>query len=102
MSNGRAFDQPAAYRIRIRGTLDEQWSDRFEGLAILPQAENVTLLVGTVADQIALHGLLSRLRDLGLPLLSVLRVDAGEDTGGRDDSERGVHATTPGSKNDGA
>jgi len=78
MSNGREFDQPGEYQIRIRGTLDEGWSDWFESLAIVAQADNVTLLTGTLADQIALHGLLSRLRDLGLPLLSVLRVDAGD------------------------
>jgi len=78
MSNGREFDQPGVYQVRIRGTLDESWSDWFEGLAIVAQADSVTLLTGTVADQIALHGLLSRLRDLGLTLLSVTRMEAGD------------------------
>jgi hypothetical protein len=100
MSNGREFDKPGTYEVRIRGTLDEGWSDRFEGLAILPQAENTTLLVGTVTDQVALHGLLSTLRDLGLPLLSVLRVDAGEDACGTQDSEWVAGGTTPRSKDD--
>ena len=81
MSNGREFDQPGVYQIRIRGTLDEGWSDWFEGLDIAAQAGNVTLLTGKLADQIALHGLLSRLRDLGLPLLSVLRVDTQDGCG---------------------
>ena len=90
MSNGHEFDQPGVYQIRIRGALDEGWSDWFEGLDVVAQAGNVTLLTGALADQIALHGLLSRLRDLGLPLLSVLRVEAGEDTGGSDDPARGT------------
>ena len=76
MSNGREFDRPGVYQVRIRGTLDERWSDWFEGLTVLPQAENETLLTGPVADQIALHGLLAKIRDLGLTLLSVIRVEA--------------------------
>jgi hypothetical protein len=87
MSNGREFDQPGIYQIRIRGTLDAGWSDWFEGLAIAAQGDSVTLLTGKVTDQIALHGLLSRLRDLGLPLLSVLRVEAGEAAGETNDLE---------------
>ena len=80
MSNGRNFDQPAAYRVRITGTLDERWSGWFADFHIDPQANNETLLTGRVADQISLHGLLSRLRDLGLCLLCVQRVDTAEET----------------------
>ena len=76
MSNGREFDKPGAYQVRVKGTLDESKSGWFDGFAIIPQADNETLLTGSVADQISLHGLLSRIRDLGLPLLSVVRVDA--------------------------
>jgi hypothetical protein len=85
MSNGRKFDQPGVYQVRIVGTLDERWYDWFEGLTITPQTDNETLLTGTVVDQIALHGLLSRIRDLGLCLLSVQRLETGEDTRGTSD-----------------
>ena len=79
MSNGREFDQPGVYQVRIRGSLDEGWSDWFEGLAIVAQAGNETLLTGSVGDQIALHGLLAKIRDLGLTLLSVQRVEKESD-----------------------
>ena len=61
--------------IRVKGQLDEQWSDWFEGLAITHTAENDTLLVGPVADQAALYGLLAKLEALGVPLLSVQQVE---------------------------
>ena len=72
MANGRAFDQPAVYQIRVKGNLDPQWSDWFDGFAVTPQAGDETLLVGSVADQPALHGILAKIRNLGLPLLSVV------------------------------
>jgi len=77
MSNGREFDQPGVYQVRIRGSLDGGWSDWFEGLLVVPQADNETLLTGSVGDQIALHGLLAKIRDLGLTLLSVQRIEQG-------------------------
>ena len=77
MTDGRAFDRRAVYRIRVRGSLDEVWSDWFDGLAITSGIPGETLLVGPVADQAALHGLLAKIRDLGLPLLSVERVTDG-------------------------
>jgi hypothetical protein len=61
------------YRIRVRGGLDEDRSSWFDDLAIVPQAHGETLIVGTVRDQAALHGLLTKVRDLGLVLLSVNR-----------------------------
>ena len=75
MTHRREFDKPAAYQIRIRGQLEHRWSAWFDGFAIVPQAGEETLLVGTVADQPALHGLLAKIRDLGLPLLSVTQVE---------------------------
>jgi hypothetical protein len=69
-------DGQAIYQIRVKGILDEQWSEWFDGLTIAPQACGETLLTGPVRDQAALHGLLARVRDIGLPLLSVKRVDA--------------------------
>ena len=80
MSNGREFDKPGVYQIRVKGTLDERWSAWFDGFTIVPQADNETLLTGSVTDQISLHGLLSKIRDLGLPLLSVKRVEAAPPT----------------------
>lgn len=75
MTHGREFDKPATYRIRVRGHLEHRWSAWFEGFGIVPQAGEETVLVGTVADQPALHGLLAKIRDLGLPLLSVTQVE---------------------------
>ena len=65
--------QPTIYEIRIEGQLDRAWSDWFEGLTITLVDDGTTLLAGPVADQAALHGLLRRIRDLGMPLLSVDR-----------------------------
>ena len=60
------------YEIRIQGHLGPQWTDWFEGLTITLQENGETLLTGPVADQPALHGLIKKVRDLGLPLLAVL------------------------------
>lgn len=59
------------YHVRVKGHLDLKWKDWFDGFSITHQAHNETLLVGTVEDQAALHGLLAKIRDLGLSLLSV-------------------------------
>ena len=69
-------DRPVVYRIRIEGHLRAQWADWFEGLAITLEADGVTLLTGPVADQAALYGLLKKVRDLGMPLVSVNRIPA--------------------------
>jgi hypothetical protein len=71
MADGRELDRQRFYRIRVKGILDGKWADWFDGLTIAPQANGETLLAGPVADQAALHGLLAKVRDLGLPLLSV-------------------------------
>ena len=75
MTNCREFDERGVYQIRVKGNLDRKWSDWFDGFTIVSQADNETLLIGPVADQAALHGLLARVRDLGLPLLLVKRVE---------------------------
>ena len=67
--------QPMVYQIRIKGHLGRQWTDWFEGLDITLEDDGETLLTGPVVDQAALHGLLRRVRDLGLPLVSVIQVD---------------------------
>jgi len=64
-------DQPMVYQIRIKGHLSPQWTDCFEGLTITLEEGGDTLLTGPVADQAALHGWFKKVRDLGMPLLSV-------------------------------
>ena len=59
------------YQIRVKGELAPGWADWFEGMVITPLAGGDTLLTGEVVDQAALHGLLKKVRDLGLPLLAV-------------------------------
>ena len=67
--------EPGIYEIRIKGHLDDKWADRFEGLTITLEDNGDTLLTGPVIDQAALHGLLKKVRDLGMPLLSVCPVE---------------------------
>lgn len=77
--NADPDQQALVYLIRIRGHLGAQgldWSDWFEGLTITPEADGNTLISGPVRDQAALHGLLKKVRDLGLPLLSLNRISS--------------------------
>ena len=71
-----------AYQIRIKGHLGGQWSGWFEGLAITLDPNGDTLLTGEVVDQAALHGLLRKVRDLGMPLVSVSPVGSAAEAGG--------------------
>ena len=66
---------PVIYEIRVGGHLPSQWGDWFEGLTVTLEADGNTRISGPVVDQAALHGLLKKVRDLGLPLLSVIRVE---------------------------
>jgi hypothetical protein len=70
--------QPIVYQIRIEGHLSRHWTDWFEGLTITLEDNGETLLTGPVVDQAALHGLLKKVRDLAMPLLSVMRVTPGQ------------------------
>jgi hypothetical protein len=70
----RADYGPGRYEIRIKGHLHERWADWLEGMAFEADADGTTKLIGPLADQAALHGVLSRLRDLGLPIISVQRL----------------------------
>jgi len=72
--------QPMVYQIRIKGHLGSQWTDWFEGLTITLEEDGNTLLTGPVVDQAALHGLLKKVRDLGMPLVSVSPVEPGPPT----------------------
>jgi len=66
--------EPELYEIRIKGHLDERWADWFEGLTFTLVRDGTTLLDGPLTDQAALHGVLNRIRDLGLPIISVQRI----------------------------
>jgi hypothetical protein len=66
------------YQIKVEGHLDRQWTDWFGGLSITPVEDGDTLLTGPVLDQAALHGLLKKVRDLGMPLVSVNRVEPSQ------------------------
>ena len=70
--------QPPVYQIRIKGHLSDQWTDWFEGLTITLEEDEETLLTGPLVDQAALHGLVKKVRDLGLPLVSINRVEPGK------------------------
>jgi hypothetical protein len=70
--------QPTIYQIRIKGHLGRQWTEWFDGLTITLEDNGDTLLTGAVVDQAALHGLLKKVRDLGMPLLSVVGVQPGQ------------------------
>jgi hypothetical protein len=69
------LDQPMVYQIRLKGHLGPGWADWFGGLAVTLEEGGETLLTGPVVDQAALHGLLRKVRDLGMPLISVIRVN---------------------------
>jgi hypothetical protein len=72
------YDEPGHYEIRLKGHLDDSWARWFEGLTITLEDSGETRLTGSVVDQAALHSLLRKVRDLGLPLLSVSRVGPGK------------------------
>jgi hypothetical protein len=70
--------QPMVYQIRIKGHLGRQWTDWFGGLTITLEDNGETLLTGPVVDQAALHGVLKKVRDLAMPLVSVSPVTPGQ------------------------
>ena len=84
MSETRAstesHDEPESYEICIKGHLDGRWADWFEGMTITLEEDGDTLLTGPVVDQAALHGLLKRVRDLGMSLVSVSPLEHGPST----------------------
>ena len=76
----KAHPEPELYEIRVRGHLDARWASKFEGLTITLEDDGDTLLTGPVIDQAALHGLLKKVRDLGIPLISVSPLEPGPST----------------------
>ncbi len=78
LNSAPSLSEPLAYQIRLKGHLGSEWTDWFEGLTITPEDNGETLLTGPVVDQAALHGLLKKVRDLGLPLVSVVQIQLDE------------------------
>ena len=76
ISTGRQ-QNPGRYEIRVEGHLDTRWAAWFDGLTLARGSDGTTIIRGPVADQAALHGLLQKIRDLGLPLISVNHLDPG-------------------------
>ena len=70
--------EPGLYAIRIKGHLDDRWTTWFGGLTLTREDNGTTLLTGPVVDQAALYGLLRKVRDVGMPLISVIGVDPGQ------------------------
>ncbi|HEY0904754.1 MAG TPA: hypothetical protein VGE14_12780 [Marmoricola sp.] len=82
--NSSAADQPSGpgwYEIHLQGRLHPRWSTLLDGMSMTPGADGTTILRGRLRDQAALHGLLGRLRDIGLPLLSIVQADRDLPTG---------------------
>ena len=75
MTEQQKLPSPEYYQLRVKGQLDPRWSEWFEGLTISHEADGSTLLAGPVMDQAALYGILLKLHDLNLPLLSVILVE---------------------------
>ncbi|MBU0490563.1 MAG: hypothetical protein KKA73_17915 [Chloroflexi bacterium] len=79
----RKAGEAATYQVRVLGTLDDRWSDWFEGMTIRCETGSdgspITTLIGPVVDQVALRGVLARLWDLNMTLLSAIRIQEGED-----------------------
>jgi len=66
-------NEGGSYEIRLKGHLNARWADWFDGLSLTRESDGTTLLSGPIVDQAALHGLLGKVRDLGLPLIAVRR-----------------------------
>lgn len=80
MATTSGKNKRSIYRLVVKGVLDSRWADWFDGLDLEPASENETALTGPVEDQAALHGILAKIRDLGLTLLSVQMLEKQEET----------------------
>ena len=77
-ASAKDHHEPELYEVRIKGHLDDRWANWFEGLSFTHESDGTTILCGPVHDQAELHGLLKKVRDLGIPLLSVMRIKPGQ------------------------
>ena len=77
---GGASPDAESYEIRLSGQLDAHWAAWFDGMTVRAEGDGTTVISGSIADQAALHGILQRVRDLGLPLISVERIHSGAPT----------------------
>ena len=90
-SSPRRCSELQRYELRVQGHLDDRWADLGEGLILTRERDGTTTLRGAPMDQAALHGLLTRIRDLGLPLVSIRRV--GPDSEAREEGRTSMNAT---------
>ena len=88
------YHEPGRYEIRLKGHLDTRWADQFENMSFTHGSDGTTILAGPVADQAALHGLLRKVRDLGLPLLSVMQVHPTPANGPDGNTDTDHHRST--------
>ncbi len=77
-TSARHSADPERYEIRVKGRLAPRWAAWFDGMTLTTEADGTTCIYGTVVDQAALHGLLAKLRDVGLPLISVTNSETGQ------------------------
>ncbi|WP_216637393.1 hypothetical protein [Bacillus sp. FJAT-27445] len=75
------YREPGMYEIRLKGHLDSRWSHKFESMSFTHKTDGTTVLSGPLADQSELHGLLRKLRDLGLSLISINQMDSNQAIG---------------------
>jgi len=89
LPNGNlSSEQSKFYQIKIEGSLDQHWSDWFEYLELLPQEDGTTLISGYIIDEAALYGLLKKIRDSGLKLISINRVGSSPENGRDSESQQ--------------
>jgi len=81
LADAEAHQEPERYEIQLKGHLDDRWAAWFSGLTITRETNGTTRLTGVVVDQAALHGLLRKVRDLGLPLIAVIQVEPKQTDG---------------------
>ena len=86
--------EPGWYEIRLKGYLDNRWADQFEHMSFTHASDGTTILAGPVVDQAALYGLLRQVRDLGLPLLSVMLIDPKQADGPDGNTDMDHHRST--------
>ena len=88
-------DKPSSYQIRLKGHLGPQWAAYFDGFTLTNSENGEALLTGVIMDQAALHGVLAKIRDLGLPLLSVNRLTSGKASDDADSEPMSQEETQP-------